>query len=75
MEKDTSKEAEGGSEDEVERSYHWRGMPPNGSHGSWGRGAGGRKALQRQTKRLAGEATQFLFAATPCMPRALALHY
>ena len=45
MEKDTSKEAEGGSEDEVERSYHWRGMPPNGSHLSWGRGAGGSAAF------------------------------
>src|SRR2546429_6480842 len=33
---------------------------PNGSRLSCGRHARGRKAVERQTKRLAGEATQFL---------------
>jgi len=33
---------------------------PNGSRLSCGRNARGRKAAERQTKRLAGEATQFL---------------
>src|SRR5213596_903456 len=33
---------------------------PNGSRLSCGRNARGRKAVERQTKRLAGEATQFL---------------
>ena len=35
-------------------------VPPNGSRLSCGRNAWGRKAMEQQTKRLAGEATQFL---------------
>jgi len=34
--------------------------PPNGSRLSCGRNAGGRKEVEAQRKRLAGEATQFL---------------
>ncbi len=35
-------------------------MPPNGSRLSCGRNARRRKAVERQIKRLAGEATQFI---------------
>ena len=35
-------------------------LRPNGSRLSCGRSARGRKAVERQTTRLAGEATQFL---------------
>src|SRR5207244_2064522 len=41
------------------------GMRPNGSRLSCGRNARGRKAAERQTKRLAGEATQFFPQARP----------
>src|SRR6266705_3325106 len=37
-------------------------QPPNGSRLSCGRKARGRKAVERQIKRLGGEATQFLHA-------------
>src|SRR5438876_340416 len=45
---------------EVTKGRLWCGSePPNGSRLSCGRSARGRKELERQTKRLAGEATQF----------------
>src|SRR2546422_11429042 len=42
------------------RRAHLYLAPPNGSRLSCGRNGRGRKAVERQTKRLAGEATQFL---------------
>src|SRR5438309_11806092 len=45
---------------ELTEEWLWSGSaPPNGSRLSCGRNTRGRKALERQTKRLAGEATQF----------------
>src|SRR5207237_95383 len=45
--------------------------PPNGSRLSCGRRARGRKAVERQTKRVASEVTQFL---PTCEPRQLQAH-
>ena len=53
--------AEGTSEDGAEGgvSAATQHAPPNESRLSCGRNSRGRKAAERQTKRLAGEATQF----------------
>ncbi len=45
--------------------------PPNGSRLSCGRNAGGRKAVEPQKKRLAGEATQFFRQAPDSFKRML----
>ncbi len=45
---------------QVNISLIGQSMPPNGPPLSCGRNAWGRKAVERQTQRLAGKATQFL---------------
>src|SRR5713101_782263 len=48
------------NKESVAKGCSWKGSaPPNGSRLSCGRNARRRKAVERQTKRLASEATQF----------------